>query len=480
MPHVALPEIGTATAWRAHARGLLGDGIPPQDITWSLGEGPSDLFAGTAHTASKFGKLTVPKSFLSLAETVLWHSDPERFARLYALLWRVRKTPGLMSDRGDRALAKLWEMEKSVRRDKHKMRAFLRFREVGDPSSDRRRFAAWFEPQHRITEPNAEFFARRFGDMDWLIVTPTLTAQFEGGKVTFTAGQSKPNLPADGAEDLWITYFRNIFNPARLKVKAMTAEMPKKYWKNMPEAATIPDLIAGAEARVATMRKTAPSLPPLRAEKILARLPSEDVAPDTPESLQELSKAITGCRRCTLHCAATQPVMGEGPPDAALMIVGEQPGDREDLTGRPFTGPAGQLFDKIAKEAGLDRRSAFVTNAVKHFKFTPRGKRRIHQRPDAGEVEACKWWLDFERRLVRPKLILALGATATGALTGSNRNVTRRRGTIEHTADGTPVLITIHPSYLLRLPDASTRAKEEARFREDLSNAASFGGLQVA
>lgn len=473
MPHVSLPEIGTATAWRAHARGLLLDATPPETITWSLGEA-TDLFADTPHTAPKPGQLTVPKAFLSLAETVLWHSDPERFARLYALLWRLRDTPRLMGDRGDKALAKLWEMEKSVRRDRHKMRAFLRFREIGDPSAPRRRFAAWFEPQHRITEPNAEFFARRFGDMDWIIATPTATACFEDGAVTISQGQDKPKLPPDGAEDLWTTYFRNIFNPARLKVKAMTAEMPKKYWKNMPEAAAIPELIAGAEARVATMRETAPTLPPLRAQKILDRLPTPESAPDASTTLPELAKALTACQRCTLHCTATQPVPGEGPPDAPLMIVGEQPGDREDLTGRPFTGPAGQLFDRLSAAAGLDRRKTYVTNAVKHFKFTPRGKRRIHQRPDAGEVQACKWWLDLERQLVRPKLIVAMGATAAGALTGSAKDITRRRGTIEHTSDGTPTLITVHPSYLLRLPDAAKRAEEEARFQSDLKKAAQF------
>ena len=472
MPHVALPEIGTASAWRTHARGLLASATPPHEVTWSLGETPDDLFADTPHIAPPTGKLTVPKAFLSLANTVLWHSDPQRFARLYALLWRLRDAPGLMSDRADPALSKLWQMEKSVRRDRHKMRAFLRFREIGDPSLPRRRFAAWFEPQHRITEPNAEFFARRFGDMDWLITTPTVTARFEGGEVSFGPGETKPNLPADGAEDLWKTYFRNIFNPARLKVKAMTAEMPKKYWKNMPEAAAIPDLIAGAEARVATMQQTAPTLPPLRAQKILARLPAMDDLATAPKALQEIPKALAACRRCSLHCAATQPVPGEGPQNARLMIVGEQPGDREDLTGRPFTGPAGQLFDRLSAEAGLDRRNAFVTNAVKHFKFTPRGKRRIHQRPDAGEVEACKWWLDLERQLLRPKLVLALGATAVGALTGSNRNVTQRRGSIEYTKDGTPVFITIHPSYILRLRDIATRTREERLFKDDLAKAA--------
>ena len=139
----------------------------------------------------------------------------------------------------------------------------------------------------------------------------------------------------------------------------------------------------------------------------------------TPGSLEALKAEASACTRCPLHRDATQVVVGEGPRDAPLMVVGEQPGDQEDLAGRTFVGPAGQLFDRLAEDAGLDRDRAFVTNAVKHFKFTPRGKRRIHQRPDAGEVQACRWWLDLERELIRPKLILAMGATAALSLTGN-------------------------------------------------------------
>src|SRR5690606_1466058 len=132
-----------------------------------------------------------------------------------------------------------------------------------------------------------------------------------------------------------------------------------------------------------------------------------------------LRRQLSDCIRCPLHRQATQAVPGEGPADAALMIVGEQPGDQEDLAGRPFVGPAGRLFDAICAAAGLDRGAAYVTNAVKHFKFVPRGKRRLHQRPNSGEIAHCRWWLDHERALVRPRLILALGATAAEALTGS-------------------------------------------------------------
>ncbi|MGR3511113.1 MAG: UdgX family uracil-DNA binding protein, partial [Sulfitobacter sp.] len=180
---------------------------------------------------------------------------------------------------------------------------------------------------------------------------------------------------------------------------------------------------------------------------------------------------IAACTRCPLHCNATQAVPGEGPMDADLMIVGEQPGDQEDLSGRPFVGPAGQLFDQIAGQAGLERGKAFLTNAVKHFKFTPRGKRRLHQRPNASEIRHCRWWLDAEIAQVRPKLVLAMGATAAEGLTGRRGAILSRRGKIEETPSGTPALLTLHPSYLLRLTDPHAKADATAQFRDDLSAA---------
>ena len=466
MPTVSMPARGTASAWREAARGLLANGVPPDEVIWRYDDALADLFSDAPPPAAEGPTFNVPKSFVDLAATVCWHADPERFARLYALLWRLKDRPSLMGDSGDAGLAKLRAMEKAVRRDPHKMTAFLRFREV-EPGATRRRFAAWFEPAHHIVEPVAPFFARRFGDMDSMIATPDLTAIFEKDRISFARGQPKPDLPEDATEDLWAVYFRNIFNPARLRVKAMQAEMPKKYWKNMPEAAQIPGMIATAEARARAMQAAAPTRAPARAARITERLRKTEETPMGDE-LEGLRHEAAGCTRCNLYENATQVVMGEGPHDAPLMVVGEQPGDQEDLAGRPFVGPAGQLFDRMAGEVGLDRQKAFVTNAVKHFKFTPRGKRRIHQRPDAGEVSACRWWLEAERQLVRPKLILAMGATAAASLTGSGTRIGARRGQFEAADDGTPVLLTWHPSYLLRVPNAAARDKAEREFRADL------------
>lgn len=368
----------------------------------------------------------MPRSFIALAQTVVWHSDPERFARLYGFLWRLRDAPHLMTDRGDPDLSRLRQMEKNVRRCQHKMKAFVRFRDIGAPDAPRRSFAAWFEPTHHTVEPTADFFVRRFGDMDWRILTPDVCAVFENGALSFHQGQAKPDLPADASEQLWVTYFRNIFNPARLKVAAMQSEMPKKYWKNLPEAASISDMIASAPARARQMAEAAPSLPPARMAQVQAQLAGNVSAWDGPTDA--LPAAISACTRCPLHCAATQAVLGEGPLDAALMIVAEQPGDVEDLCGKPLVGPAGQLFNQITAQAGLDRNQAYITNAIKHFKFTPRGKRRIHQRPDTSEIDHCRWWLDAELAQVKPRLIIAMGATAAQALTNNGTAILARRG----------------------------------------------------
>ena len=461
MISVPLPRIGTWAAWRDAARALLAARVPPEDIVWDWDGSATELFATDMPPPTTRQAIRVPADFVEMAHWVVWHKDPQRFARLYALLWRLRLDKGIMADRADPDLARLRQMEKAVHRCKHKMRAFVRFRDLRS-DGPRRSFAAWFEPTHHTVEPCAPFFARRFADMDWMIVTPDVTAKFTDGALTFHAGREKPDLPEDAAEALWGTYFKNIFNPARLKISAMTSEMPKKYWKNLPEAQYIPDLIATAEARVREMAETAPTLEPARVARIHAQL--QEVP--QPASWNLLTAGLAGCTRCPLHGPATQVVPGAGPHDAALMIVGEQPGDQEDLAGTPFVGPAGQLFDQLAARAGLDRSAAYVTNAVKHFKFKEGAKRRLHVNPNASEVSHCKFWLDTERTLLRPRLTLALGATAIGALTGNAKAVMKRRGTIEDTPHG-PVLITLHPSALLRMPPAA-RPEAEAAMIADL------------
>lgn len=423
------------------ARALASNGVAPDDVDWGMQDADVGLFGAGAPLPPP-REINVPKGFVTLAKQVCAHRDAGVHDLLYRVLLRCTGTRGLLGNRADAEVQQLEAWAKNIRRDMHKMKAFVRFREVTPQGANRRQFISWFEPDHRIEELTATFFTRRFGDMDWVIVTPEVTTRFEGGELTHEAvARARLDL-SDETEELWKTYYANIFNPARLKILAMQSEMPKKYWKNLPEAALIPDLIAGAEARMREMHENAPTLPPIRAERILERLPER-------ADLGELH----ACARCPIGAQATQAVGGVGPRDAPLMIVGEQPGDREDLEGVPFVGPAGQLFDVLAVEAGLNRNEAYVTNAVKHFKFTPRGKRRIHQSPHTSEVEACRVWLAREIAQVRPVLLLALGATAAQTLTGDGSALMTRRGRVEQGREGLPVLITLHPSAVLRADD---------------------------
>ena len=195
-----------------------------------------------------------------------------------------------------------------------------------------------------------------------------------------------------------------------------------------------------------------------------------DIGPNT--TIAALAEDAACCTRCHLYKYATQTVFGAGPSDARIMMVGEQPGDQEDLQGAPFVGPAGQLLDRALVEAGIDRSTVYVTNAVKHFKFEPRGKRRIHKKPDRPEIEACKWWLEREVTVVRPELIVALGATAGQALYGRAVRVMSERGTLSEDPRGFRVLLTIHPSMILRVPDRAAKEKAFADFVADLRHAA--------
>jgi uracil-DNA glycosylase len=369
---------------------------------------------------------------------------------LFQLLLDLKAGRRRMDDRADPLLRKLDMMAKNVRRDIHKMRAFVRFRRVEQDGAEH--FIAWFEPEHHIVRTNAAFFVRRFAGMHWSILTPQLSIHWDKDKLREGPAARREDAPTeDIIEDQWKTYYGSIFNPARLKVKAMLKEMPKKYWHNMPETALVSELIQSARGREVAMIE-------------------KQIVPSAPASLGSLRAEANRCRRCPLYGPATQLVFGEGPENARLMFVGEQPGDQEDLQGRPFVGPAGQLFDAALAEAGVDRSLAYVTNAVKHFKFKPQGKRRIHDRPNIGEIDHCRWWLKREINLVGPDLIVALGATAARSLTDKNIPITANRGQIFESMEGVPVLVTIHPSFLLRLPDAEAAQTERRKFVADLAS----------
>jgi uracil-DNA glycosylase len=189
-------------------------------------------------------------------------------------------------------------------------------------------------------------------------------------------------------------------------------------------------------------------------------------------SFSALREAEAACTRCPLYRNATQVVPGEGPKHAPIMLVGEQPGDQEDRQGHPFVGPAGRMLDRAIVEAGIDRKEVFVTNAVKHFKFEQRGKRRLHKRPNAGEVDACRWWLDHERSIIKPRVIVAMGATAARGVLGRTVTIAAMRGEVIAGTGSSQVIVTIHPSYLLRLQDEASKEREYKGFVDDLRRGA--------
>jgi DNA polymerase len=259
-------------------------------------------------------------------------------------------------------------------------------------------------------------------------------------------GGSRADVPAeDAGEALWRRYYASVFNPARLNPKAMRAEMPQRFWKHLPEARELPRLMREAGERVHGMVERAPQ--PSR-----SRIPAPVFAAPSTEGLEGLAAAIRSCRACPLWQPATQAVPGEGAPDSRIVVIGEQPGDEEDLTGRPFAGPAGRLFDRALAQVGIERADCYVTNAVKHFKFEQRGKRRIHSRANAVEQRACRPWLERELALLRPRVIVCLGATAATALMGRDFGLMRERGVWHEGPGGIPLLSTVHPSWVLRQP----------------------------
>ena len=336
----------------------------------------------------------------------------------------------------------------------HKMKAFVRFRTVAQGPGRPALHVAWFEPAHHVVVATAPFFTRRFTAMHWAILTPEQSVSWDGERLLVGPGARREQAPpADAGEKLWLTYYQSIFNPARLKLATMQREMPRRYWANLPEAALIEPLASRAAERSMTMIEQDPSDLSRRRPTAPHPTPGPPVTTggEKPRSLPALREALDRCRECPIGEHATQAVPGEGPKHARLMFVGEQPGDQEDLQGRPFVGPAGQLFSRALAELGIERREVYISNAVKHFKFELRGKRRIHKTPAQEEAAACLHWLETEIALVDPKALVALGATAARQLLGFAVAVTRSRGQWLERADGRRVLITLHPSALLRM-----------------------------
>lgn len=461
-------EVADFAAWRRAARALLHQGTPHTAVTWQAPMQHGLGFdAGALADAPGTFELRVPRALANLLETAACHVDARRWGLMYEVLARVHYGErGLLDDAADATMSTLRRMARAVERECHKMHAFVRFRSVPLEAGGER-FVAWFEPEHDILARVAPFFVDRFAAMDWMIVTPRGAIHWDRNNLRHIGDVQSLALPqADGNESLWRAYYAAIFNPARLNGRMMRKELPVRYWRNLPEAKDIAALERGARRRVSGM---------LAAPASASRMRAGDERVATVHA-GEPAGSVHDCRRCPLWQHATHAVPGRGPDDASIMLVGEQPGDEEDLRGLPFVGPAGRLLDAALIEAGVSREQVYVTNAVKHFKWEPRGGRRLHKTPSEREVTACMAWLEREIAAVEPCVIVALGATALLALTGTRLPVGRARDdrlrgqALQH-ASGARIVATWHPAAILRA-SAPQQAPLQAALVADLRQAA--------
>ncbi|MEP6504857.1 MAG: TIGR03915 family putative DNA repair protein, partial [Betaproteobacteria bacterium] len=450
MTSIALASVVDWSGFSRAVRTLRAERVPPERVRWRIaGEGGDDLFdsepARDAWALAEAPALNLPKAFVDAAREVFLNADAERLPLLHRLVLRIADDARAWADPLHADRLQFDRLQREVRREIHKMHAFVRFRRIegaaaaDDPSSadfddafvqalDEAfeesapgrsgaaprpaagapaplavRHVAWFEPGHHVLEAAAPFFARRFATMRWAILTPRVSVEWDGRALAFGPGAQRAEAPpADAGEALWLAYYGSIFNPARVKVAMMKKEMPVRFWKNLPEASAIGSLLADAPRRAQRMVDAGGALRDRRRGRV-----EVDVRVPTPglpaAGLDDLRRLAARCRDCPAAEASTQTVFGEGSARARLMIVGEQPGDQEDLRGRPFQGPAGQLLHEAFEQLGWDARALYLTNAVKHFHHELRGKHRIHKTPGQQEAAACLHWLEAEIVALRPE-----------------------------------------------------------------------------
>jgi probable DNA metabolism protein len=425
MPTHSLAHETDWTGWRRAARAYVLAGVEPAELTWTVGGAKDSLPAAN-------GGFTLSRALVTLTAHAFQAREAERFGLLYALIWRAHH--GLLdltsAEDLDLRIARLWAL--SVRADAHRMRTLIRFLRIPHQPPH---FLGWYEPDHFVLEANARLLARRDPARRFTIVTPDGTAHRDDTGLRFGPGLRNPT-DDETLLAWWEAHQETILAAADDGGGLPEAEEPDEAPRPLDLPAIGPVVLGQTQTSAAG----------------------------------DLLRASQACERCELFRPATQTVFGEGPAGARVMFIGEQPGDQEDTIGRAFVGPAGQLLDQALEEAGIDRRRIYITNAVKHFKFTPRGRRRIHQSPSPQEIDICRFWLDAERAAVNPTLIVLLGGSAGRAVLNRPVAVTRERGRPFTLADGGTAFLTVHPSYLLRQPDEASRAREYAAFVRDLRN----------
>lgn len=412
---VVLSTTSDFSGWRAWARKLLHDRVPADTIRWTV-EAPSDLYASSTTRILPTAPSTtsVPRSLATLFPAVFVSEAPERFQLLYITLQTLRDDMTVPDELSKQLLGLAAGSRKRV--------LDLRCQMPNARSPE----CQIIRTSHAAALIDSQATAlSNLRPTPWAIVAPERTLFWDGQECRFG-----PALEDDISEPSeMIAAARNI----------ATAGSGNAWWDGIAPVRLHP---------VATDIASSPSLANLRGQAI-------------------------DCQMCDLCGPATRTVSGEGNPDAEIIFVGEQPGDQEDLQGRPFVGPAGQLFDQALREAGGNRAQAWITNAVKHFKFVPKGRRRIHQKPDSTEISACSPWLAAERKVLAPKVTVMLGVTGASAVLGRQVTVSRERSRHIALADGSIGLVTVHPSYLLRLPDEESKTREYTKFVTDLRMAIS-------
>ncbi len=438
-------------SWRIKAKQLLVSNIKPDEINWITEE--TGFHFGQEWTDIEVtDSPRIPREYFEAASVVSCFRDDSTWTLLYRIAWRIlHEQRELLKISLDADVRELENRHKSVMRDLHKMKAFVRFKEV--QQDGKILYVAWHRPDHRISRLAAPFFKDRFNGMNWIIMTEDETINWDQKSLTFSEGVSSHNAPSiDSAEDLWKTYYSSIFNPARIKIGAMKKEMPVRHWKTLPESELITSLIDEAPERL----------------KVFYDSQRPNATQEKQLTYPEIKEALKSCRSCDICQKATGPVMGEGPLNARIMFIGEQPGNEEDQIGTPFIGPAGQLLEKALLKRGFNRNEIYITNAVKGFKWIYQSSMRLHRSANASEISACKPWLKQELNLIKPQIVVCLGRSAAQSILGKMVKMEEVRGKFFSSSVCDKTIILPHPSSILRIQNPNEREIAFNRFVEEL------------
>ncbi|MBM4254056.1 MAG: DUF4130 domain-containing protein [Deltaproteobacteria bacterium] len=465
-------------SWRQEARRLLSEGVHPDDVSWvPAGEEQGRLmFAAEAptedcddvheakHSEKKGAIARVPRAFMEAAELAAVHREPRRWQVLYRILWRLNHgEPHLLNIEVDDDVMLLTRMAKAVGRDIHKMHAFVRFRKVmgADPEvPDEPVYIAWHCPDHAIFRLAVPFFVRRFRTMTFAILTPDGSAYWDKQHLEYGPGVPEGMAPRleDELETLWCSYYGAIFNPARIKTKAMKKEMPVRHWRTLPETALIGELLASSEARVAQMLKDQPTS-------------AQPFVPRDASDLGVLKEAATRCSGCKLCERAQSLVFGKGPAHARIVIVGEQPTDLDDRRTEPFSGPERAILESALTAAGVRLDDVYLTHALKHFKHQETNGIRQYKKPEPRDVAACRPWLAAELQLIKPEIIICLGSSAALSVLGRMIRLADERGKQLQSTWSTRTFVTENVAAVLNIKDEDERASAVTRFFTDMNTA---------